>query len=322
MRYGTKIRRSAITAAILFSTLVASTVHASAGGVKVSHLFNLSNFSGTVPYSEVRVSVDRRHNETYVVDADQVRVFNEAGMEVYRFGEDPELGSVRDLVVDEKGDIHTLSYDFSQPGTPKFFLCRCNYRGEILEKRTIQGLPTEYSGILPNMLFQRAGRFLLVDRTRMLAVEAGEDGAFRTGFDFNRLLEIPEKDRPGTEIFGFSVDEDWNMLFTVPVLFRAFRLSPDGELSSFGKVGSAPGMFGIVTGIVADGQGHFLVADALRSVVMVFDADFKFLTEFGYRGDRPENLVGPKGLAIGTEGKLYVTQLRKRGVAVFKVTPN
>jgi hypothetical protein len=62
------------------------------------------------------------------------------------------------------------------------------------------------------------------------------------------------------------------------------------------------------------------VADKLRCVVMVFTKDFKFLTEFGFRGLGPSNLVGPMQLAVDSKNRLYVTQLRNRGVSVYQLT--
>jgi DNA-binding beta-propeller fold protein YncE len=85
--------------------------------------------------------------------------------------------------------------------------------------------------------------------------------------------------------------------------------------------GSTPGRFGVVAGITSDASGKFiLVADTLRCVVMIFDRDFRFQTEFGFRGLRPENLVGPMGLAIDSKNRLYVAQLRNRGVSVYQLT--
>ncbi len=154
----------------------------------------------------------------------------------------------------------------------------------------------------------------------MQAVVTDRNGVFRKGYDLANILEIPEADRPNTEIFGFSLDADGNMLFTVPVLFKAYVVSPEGKVTgSFGKAGSAPGMFGVVSGIAKDDQGNYLVVERLRSVVMVFDKEFRFLQEFGYRGDKPGNLIRPSELAVGNAGKLYVTQVRNRGVSVFSI---
>lgn len=310
-----------VLAAILF--IVSCSSPASAG-IKADYLYTLSNFSGKIPYSDVRLRVDRDRDEIYAVDRGVVRIFNETGMEVFWFGDDAALGSIYDLALDEKGDISLLSYDFSRPAEgPKFWITRCNYRGDAKGTISVTGLPKEYAQFWPNALYYRNGEFFLVGTNGMKAIVTDKNGGFRRGYDFAAILEIPEKDRPDTEISGFSLDRNGNMLFTVTVLFKAFIVSPDGKVAgSFGKSGSAPGMFGIVAGITADDHGNYLVVERLRSVVMVFDKEFRFINEFGYRGDKPGNLIRPNEVAVGNSGKLYVTQSRKRGVSVFSVIPN
>jgi hypothetical protein len=308
-------------AAVLFIVPCSSPASA---GVKADYLYTLSNFSGKVPYSDVRLRVDRDRDEIYAVDRGVVRVFNETGMEVYWFGDDAALGAIYDLALDEKGDISLLSYDFSRPAEgPKFWITRCNYRGDAKGTISITGLPKEYALFGPNALFYRNGEFFLVSTNHMKCVVTDKNGAFRRGYDFAAILDIPEKDRQDHEITGFSLDRNGNMLFTVTVLFKAFVVPPDGKVTgTFGIAGSAPGKFGIVGGIAADDHGNYLVVERLRSVVMVFDKEFRFLHEFGYRGDKPGNLIRPSELAVGNSGKLYVTQSRKRGVAVFSVIPD
>ena len=295
------------------------TVHASAG-VKPTFLYNLANFQGNLPYNEVRVRVDRARDEVYVVERGIVRVFNDSGMEFYWFGDNPELESIYDLAVDEKGDVSLLSFNFTHPEDPKYFLVRCNFRGDVKEKLTVTGLPPEFSRFFPNYMFYRDGKYLFLSSSGMRVVVTDRNGVFRKGYDLANILEIPEADRSNTEIFGFSLDADGNMLFTVPVLFKAYVVSPDGKVTgTFGKAGSAPGMFGVVSGIAKDDQGNYLVVERLRSVVMVFDKEFRFLQEFGYRGNKPGNLIRPSELAVGNAGKLYVTQVRNRGVSVFSI---
>lgn len=295
----------------------------SSAGVNFTFLYTLANFHGKLPYNEVRVRVDRAHDEVYVVERGIVRVFNENGMEFYWFGDNPELESIYDLAVDKKGEIFLLSFNFSHPEDPKYFLIRCNYRGDAKEKRTVTGIPAEFTGFFPNYMFYRDGKFLFLSSSQMRVIVTDRSGVFQRGYDLAKILEIPEKDRTNTEIFGFNLDSSGNMLFTVPVLFQAYVVSPDGKVvGSFGKAGSAPGMFGVVSGIAKDDQGNYLVVERLRSVVMVFDKEFRFLKEFGYRGDKPGNLVRPNEVAIGNAGKLYVTQVRDRGVSVFNVTAN
>ncbi len=291
--------------------------------VKSTYLYSLANFHGTVPYSDVRIRVDRSRDEVYVVDRGLVRVFNDSGMEFYWFGDNPELESIYDLAVDEKGDIFLLSFDLSNPLDTKYFLVQCNYRGDVKGKRTLSNLPDDFSGFFPNYLFYRDGRFLFLSSSKMQVVVTDKDGVFQKGYDLAEILEVPEADRPNSEIFGFSLDSDGNMLFTVTVLFKAFIVSPEGKMvASFGKPGSAPGMFGVVSGIARDDQGNYLVVERLRSVVMIFDREFRFLREFGYRGDKPANLIRPNEVAVGNAGKVYVTQVRKLGVSVFSVAGN
>jgi hypothetical protein len=71
-----------------------------------------------------------------------------------------------------------------------------------------------------------------------------------------------------------------------------------------------------------DASGKYvLVADTLRCVVMVFDSSsFKFKMEFGFRGTNPGNLIGPMYLAVDSKNRLYVSQLRRRGVNVYQIT--
>jgi DNA-binding beta-propeller fold protein YncE len=110
------------------------------------------------------------------------------------------------------------------------------------------------------------------------------------------------------------------MYFTVPTLFIACRVSADGKLESFGTSGGARGKFGVVAGIESDESGNIYIADRLRCVVLIFDRDFNFQTEFGYRGPSRHNLVVPDDLAVDAgSGKVYVSQAANLGISVFQV---
>ena len=305
-------------AALLFLSLIPVRVSANAE-VKSVFQYSLSNLYGKYPFNEVRVRVDRPRDEVYVIDQGIVRIFNSVGMEEYWFGDDPALGTIFDVAVDEKGDILLLSYDFTDPLAPKYALLRCNYRGEIKEKIQVSGAPSEFS-FGPNSMFYRDGKFILVSLNEAKAVVTDEKGVFLRGYDFLKIIDLPEKDRSEKEIFGIAIDPAGNLLFTIPVLFKAYVVSPEGAMvGSFGKAGSAPGHFGVVSGIAMDDRGNYLVVERLRGVVMVFDKEFRFLKEFGYRGTKPGNLVQPSDLAVGNTGKLYVTQARSRGISVFSL---
>ncbi|UCH22640.1 MAG: hypothetical protein JSU83_05290 [Deltaproteobacteria bacterium] len=305
-----------VLSGIIFFGILATGVLAE---VETSYLYKLSNFSGPIPFNKSNFHVDEERNELYVVDIREkdIIIFNDQGMEVYRFGGDGSLGSVVDVAVGGDGNILVLS-----KGSSNSSIIVCNFRGEPVSELELKDLPPDFSGFSPDRMVYRRERLYLVDTSSLKIAVTDVNGFFRNVYDLGALVGIEEKKRAGTELGGFSVDRQGNMLFTVPVLFSAFTLTPDGKITSFGKPGSAPGKFNVVGGIVADDRGFYYVADRLKSVVIIFDKHFKFQTQFGYRGFRPHNLIGPKNLVLDSNGRLYVSQLGNRGVSVFKITYN
>ena len=284
------------------------------GGVNEQYLYNLSDFHGMVPYDSPRIFIDSERNEVYVLYKNSVDVFNDSGMEIFRFGYEAESNNVIDLTIDDRGDILVLSYQGSN-----YRVVRCNYRGEPGEAMVFTGIPKEFASLMPSRLVLRKGRLYLADASAMKIIVTDGNGQFLQGYDLVSVLQLKEQDRNNTGITGFSIDQDGNILFTIPVLFSAYRLSPDGALASFGQPGSSPGKFNIVGGIAADRHGNYLVTDVLKSVIMVFDQDFRFVKQFSTYGTGPGELIGPKDLYIDTRDRLYVTQGRKRGVSVFRL---
>jgi DNA-binding beta-propeller fold protein YncE len=285
--------------------------------VQTSFLYRLSNFSGPVPSNWAKLSIDEEREEIYVTDSQAgiIRIYNDRGMEVYRFGDDWSLGMVLAAVVRNDGNILVLTRRDSRPS-----IVICNFRGEYLLDFDLQDFPPDFSGFSPTSMAYRYGRLYLLDNNSLRLAVTDSNGFFLTGYDLGALLQIDEKNRNATQIGGFSVDRAGDIFFTVPVLFSAFKLSTDGKLASFGKPGSAPGRFNVVGGIVTDDQGYIYVADRLKSAVLIFDKDFKFINEFGYRGRKPYNLIAPNDLSLDAEGRLYVSQLASIGVSVFKIT--
>lgn len=286
----------------------------------VSYLYGLSDFSGTVPYTDVNLYVDTQRDEVYASVSNLISVFNASGMEIFEFGLDPRYGRVFDVAVEESGMILLLTLEQSSSrALPAWSITKCNYRGEPIGQIVVKDLPPAFEDFVPNEMFYRGGEIILASRAQLWAIVVDTSGAFQRAYDLGQLAGIPEDKRPDNDIFGFSVDPQGNMLFTIATMFKAFVVSPDASVKAFGRAGSNPGSFGIAAGIAADGQGNVLVADRLRGVVMVFDRDFQFITEFGPGDDARSHLVRPSGVATGTSGKIYVTQTGDRGVAVFKL---
>ena len=305
-----------LTFLAVFLALALSTPVSATGGITAKYLYTLSSFTGTVPFSWVRNFVDGERDEIFVVTGESVSIFNESGMEVYRFGDDLDLGVLRDASVEGNGDILLLSLKGD-----KFLITRCNFRGEPKTRVELRNIPAEFAGMTPGRIISRDGKLYLADLFEKKVVVTDAQGVFREGYDIAPLLAGYE-DKPGVEnnIVGFTVGPEGNLFFTIPSLFKVFRLSPDRQLSSFGEPGNRQGKFNIVSGIAVDERGNIFVTDTLRSVVAVFDREFKFQTQFSRRGLEPGSLIAPNDLSIDKRSRLYVSQARKRGISVFQIT--
>ncbi len=301
--------------------LVALGGYEQAQAVNASFMYTLSSFTGPIIYDGARVYVDAARNEAYVVSKGIAKVFNGNGMEIYRFNSGNELGAISSLDFDQEGNIYTLSY-MNGYLHASYNIVRCNYRGEPQSTIEIKGIPSRFTDFMPRYMAYRDRQFYLADPSSLRVVITDMSGQVQKSFDLIAVLELKESDRQDNEMGGFSVDKDGNMLFTMPTLFSASVLSPDGKIASFGTAGSIPGKFANISDIIRDNRGNILVADKLKDVVNIFDKDFSFLMEFGGRGIAPENLVIPQSIALDSDNKLFVTQASSRGVSVFRLLYN
>ena len=236
-------------------------------------------------------------------------------MEIFRLGEEGEFSNVYDFAVDENGNIYVLYGSAFQGKMTKF-----NFRGEPQADFSITGLPSDMKDFKADRIIYKNKKLYFVQTGSLTIVVTDMEGRYQTGYALTSRIELDEeKDSSTLIMFGFDVDDEGNILFTIPVLFSAFRLSKEGELERFGTSGSSPGQFGVVSGIAADDHGYYYVTDRLRSAVLVFNKDFTFQTEFGFRGNRPGNLIVPDDIAVDGRGYVYVSQAAKRGISVFRV---
>jgi sugar lactone lactonase YvrE len=292
------------------------------GRMSASFLYPLASFAGPVPSQWARLAVDPERNEIYTLrpGENDVRIFDEHGMEVYAFEGFP---SSRDITAGDDGDILILTRRYGAST-----IHRCNYRGEELSEITLKNVPDAFSSSHADRLVYRHGSLYLLDSGRLTVIVAHADGSFIRGHDLKATLwrssNADEDERAARKlreisITGFDVDDDGNILFTISTLFVAYRFSPSGELQGWGRPGSGRGKFGIVAGIASAPTGHILVTDRLRSVVLIFDDDLAFQAEFGYRGTHRSNLISPDDVAIDADGNIYVSQAANRGVSVFRM---
>ncbi|MCK9419653.1 MAG: hypothetical protein M0R70_09770 [Nitrospirae bacterium] len=317
--------KTLILAFIVLAAMSGGTSIAGETQVSATYLYTLSNSMGIVPFSWVKLSVDTANDEVYVVSSKKVSIFNGTGMEVYAFNESGDLGLVSDVAVRSNGDILALS---SRSGRVE--LIRCNFRGEPIATIELKNLPAEYADFSANRIVIHGTSLYLANTNNMKVIVTDDAGVFQKGYNLAWIIEKElkeegaderelEREKEDSGMTGFNVDAEGSMLFTSSIVARVYRVSLDGKMQAFGRRGSSPGKFGVPGDVVVDATGKYLlVSDILRCTILVFDKDFRFLTEFGIRGYRPHNIVGPLYMAVDAKNRVHVSQLRNRGVNVYQ----
>lgn len=326
------MKKSLCTYCILVSVFLLSTGVGTANGMRAVFMQRLANFEGIIPSLWPRITVDMEHAEVFTLDQRErsIRIFNEYGMEVFSFGDDVELSGATDIDLGEDGDLYVV-----YPRGEDYKILRLDYKGEPQEAIELKEFPDDFQSFNPGFIQYMDGRLYLADGTSMDVAVTDTDGVFQKGYHLKAELQNVKEDfkgKPGEEefddperfkfvdMFSFYVDREENIFFTVPVLFAVFKLPKDGEITYFGRAGGAKGKFGVIAGVTTDSEGNIYVSDRLRSVVLIFDKEFNFLTEFGLRGFRPGSLVVPDDVVVDdVNGFIYVAQAANRGVSVFRL---
>lgn len=296
------------------ASLAAAPRLGAAPSAQTRFLHELTSMTGRIGTTGAAITFDPRSNELLVVSQGLVNVFNPSGVLVHRFGGDAELRRIRAVA---PLDAASGDYAILADGVDVPEVVRCDYRGTRLHTITLRGVPDDVGELRPNVIAFVDGRLYLGDEAHRRVVVTDATGAFVRWFDLDRAIGIgTEKGFVDPGIRGLTVDARGNILFTVPPLFRAFVVALDGSVRSFGTKGDTPGRFNVVVAIASDDVGRFYVVDVLRCAVSVWDAELRFVEQFGFRGYGPGGLVTPTAIAAG-DGKVFVSQGLQRGVSVF-----
>ncbi len=329
-----KIQNSHVSFSIAAIIIVIILVAVPATGVEIKFQYRLANFDGIVPSLWARLAFDKETTELYTLDRHEreVRIFNEAAMQVFSIGDDIELAGANDIALGEDGNIYIV-----YGNSPQHTILKLNYKGEELNRAGLYDVPDEFKPFRPDHVEYLNEKLYLADSNNLSIIITETDGRFIKGYSLPAILQDNAEKfdaDPDTDLFkddrqipaslgGFCVNQQGTLFFTVPVMFAAFKLSTDGDLQSFGQPGSAAGKFGVVGGIGTDGSGNLYITDRLRCVVLIFDQNFKFITEFGYRGSRPGSLIVPNDVIVDdAKGTVYVSQAANRGVSVYRLIDN
>ncbi len=93
-----------------------------------------------------------------------------------------------------------------------------------------------------------------------------------------------------------------------------------GSRSPEGQIPPPPGTFVEPWGLAVDAQGQVFVADTWNHRVQKFDAEGKFLLEWGTAGQigaGPDKFWGPRSIATSPAGRVYLTDTGNKRVVAF-----
>ncbi len=108
---------------------------------------------------------------------------------------------------------------------------------------------------------------------------------------------------------GIAVDSASDRIYVTDTLRdQVFILDMQGTiLQTIGKTGDGNGEFNLPTELHLNGQ-TLMVVDAMNFRVQVFDRAGNFQYAVGKIGDSPGSIFRPKGMAVDSEGDLYLVE--------------
>ena len=188
---------------------------------------------------------------------------------------------------------------------------RCVHRYD-LERGRYDCLGLSKDAVLPSpvgLALTPAGRLYVADSLLGGVYSIGPGERYLQPFVSGAGLERPT---------GVAWHEDAGVLLvsdTGSQSVKAYR--PDGSFAfQFASRGVGPGEVNFPTYLWAD-DSELLVTDSLNFRVQRFDAGGAFRASFGKNGDRAGDFARPKGVAVDSEGHVYVVDALFNGIQVF-----
>ena len=125
-----------------------------------------------------------------------------------------------------------------------------------------------------------------------------------------------------TNAHGLEVDHEDNVWVTDTLNHQVYKFSHDGKLlltvGEKGVSGLDETHFNQPTDVTVTPDGEFYVSDGYgNSRVAKFDANGKFLFDWGKKGDAPGEFNLPHGITLDPQGRVYVADRSNMRIQVF-----
>ena len=141
------------------------------------------------------------------------------------------------------------------------------------------------------------------------------DGKMHRVQIFNPKHEVVSQVNEGlVDPVGIALDTENRFLYVVDTQQDQVFVYDADTLKLLRRIGTAgknhylttPGDFGAPSNVAVDKDGNVYVTDTMNNRVEIFDADGKFISEFGKHGDAPGYFARPKGIAVDGDGHIWV----------------
>jgi sugar lactone lactonase YvrE len=152
------------------------------------------------------------------------------------------------------------------------------------------------------------------------------DGKMHRVMIFNRKHEVESQVTEGlVDPVGLAIDTTNRFLYVVDTQQDQVLVYDADSLKLLRRIGTGgknhflttPGDFGAPQCVAVDKDGNVYVTDTLNNRVEIFDADGKFISQFGKAGDGPGYFTRPKGIAIDGDGHIWVADSMQDRLQVF-----